>query len=113
MRSMRENPGRYQNSNELWIRRPVSASLISPGILDILIPTLESEGIWVQDPNTGRIWLSSQGRFAVRKLVDDEKARRLKGRTRWVTTLILPLLAGLVGIIGALTGLIAVWQHGK
>jgi len=46
-------------------------------------------------------------------LVDDEKARRLKGRTRWVTTLILPLLAGLVGIIGALTGLIAVWQHGK
>ena len=81
--------------------------------LDILIPTLESEGIWVQDPNTGRIWLSSQGRFAVRKLVDDEKARRLEGRTRWITTLILPLLAGLVGIIGALTGLIAVWQHGK
>ena len=81
--------------------------------LDVVIPTLESEGIWVQDPNTGRIWLSSQGRFAVRKLVDDERARRFEGKIRWVTTLILPVIAGLVGIIGALTGLIAVWQHGK
>ena len=80
---------------------------------DVVVPTLESEGMWVQDPNTGRIWLSSQGRFAVRKLVDDERVRRFEGKIRWVTTLILPLLAGLVGIIGALTGLIAVWQHGK
>lgn len=81
--------------------------------LDVVVPTLESEGIWVQDPNTGRIWLSSHGRSMVRKLVDDERARRLEGKTRWITRLILPLLAGVVAILGALTGLIAVWQHGK
>ena len=56
-------------------------------------------------------WLSAQGRGHVRKLIDEEKARRFEAKTRWVTKFIVPLLAPLVGIIGALTGLIAVLRH--
>jgi len=49
----------------------------------------------------------------LRKLVDAEKARRFEIKTLWVTKFWLPLLAALVGIIGALTGLAAVLQHKK
>jgi hypothetical protein len=57
--------------------------------------------------------LTTMGRMAIRKLIEDEKARRFEIRTRWVTKLILPLLAAIIGIIGALTGLVAVLQHKK
>jgi hypothetical protein len=44
---------------------------------------------------------------------NQEKARRFEVKTLWVTKIILPLAGVLVGIIGALTGLVAVFQHWK
>jgi hypothetical protein len=81
--------------------------------LDADIPKPSDGETWISDDNIGRIWLSSKWRATVRKAVDEEKARRFEVRTRWVTKLIIPLLAGLIGIIGAMTGLVAVLQHKK
>jgi hypothetical protein len=57
--------------------------------------------------------LTPNGRYQARKLIDAEKARRFEVRTLWVTKFWLPLLTALVGLIGAATGFIAVWRHGK
>ncbi len=54
-----------------------------------------------------------RARSHLRKMIDEEKARRFEVKTLWVTKLILPLLAALIGIIGALTGLVAVLHHQK
>jgi hypothetical protein len=80
--------------------------------LDIALPSIEEKEMWHHDPDGG-VFLTSRGRLHLRKLVDAEKARRFEIKTLWVTKFWLPLLAALVGIIGALTGLAAVLQHKK
>jgi hypothetical protein len=55
--------------------------------------------------------LSPHGRSVLRSKIDAEKARRFEVKTLWVTKFWLPLLAALVGIIGAVTGLVAVLQR--
>jgi hypothetical protein len=57
--------------------------------------------MWTSDPEIRR-WFSAKGRTNLRKLIDEEKARRFEVKTLWVTKFWLPLLAALVGIIGAL-----------
>jgi hypothetical protein len=79
--------------------------------LDVKIP-FEDPECW-RDMRTGlpgatlRI-LSPYGRSVLRSKIDAEKARRFEVKTLWVTKFWLPLLAALVGIIGAVTGLVAV-----
>jgi hypothetical protein len=77
--------------------------------LDIEAPDRMNQEYWTADPGV----LNSKGRFHARQLFDAEKARRFEMKTLWVTKIILPLAAVLVGIIGALTGLFAVLQHKK
>ena len=79
--------------------------------LDVDIPLLSDPGMWNSDEQNGTAWFTPKGRTYVRKLVDEEKARRFEVKTLWVTKFWLPLLAALVGIIGALTGLVAVIRH--
>jgi hypothetical protein len=55
--------------------------------------------------------LTPHGRSVLRPKIDAEKARRFEVKTLWVTKFWLPLLAALVGIIGALTGLFAVMHR--
>jgi|SRR6267378_612755 len=81
--------------------------------LDVELPTIEDKTMWFEARGSERIWLSPRGRAHVRKLIDEEKGRRFDVKTRWVTKIILPLAGVLVGIIGALTGLVAVLQHKK
>jgi hypothetical protein len=74
------------------------------------------EGDWTEGEvlkNTPARYLSPTGRLTLRRLIDAEKARRFEVRTLWVTKFWLPLLTALVGLIGAATGFIAVWRHGK
>lgn len=52
--------------------------------------------------------LTPKGRSHLRKLIDAEKVRRFEVKMLWVTKFLIPLLAALVGIIGALTGFVAV-----
>ena len=81
--------------------------------LDVEIPE-NSDGMWTGvKGNRDQLFLSSRGRAHLRKLIDAEKARRFEVKTLWVTKIILPMAGTIVGIIGALTGLIAVLRHSK
>jgi hypothetical protein len=77
-------------------------------IFDIETPPITDTEMWDYDQESGAKWYSAKGRTYLRKLIDEEKARRFEVKTLWVTKFWLPLLAALVGIIGALTGLFAV-----
>jgi hypothetical protein len=81
-------------------------------VLDIELPPFSDAQIWESDED-GKVRFTTKGRTLLRKLIDEEKARRFDVKTLWVMKLILPLIAALVGIIGALTGLFAVLQHKK
>ena len=70
------------------------------------------EGI-IHREGDGPTLVTLKGRAHIRKLIDEEKARRFEVKTLWVTKFWVPLLAALIGIIGALTGLVAVLQHKK
>jgi hypothetical protein len=78
---------------------------------DVAIPV--GEGVWEDSIFGDRKYLTMATRANVRRLIDEEKSRRFEVKTLWVTKLILPILGGLVGVIGALTGLVAIWQHKK
>jgi hypothetical protein len=80
--------------------------------LDIAMPSVEDLAMWRRDEEQN-LYLSPQGRFHLRKRIDEEKARRFEVKTLWVTKIILPIAGVVVGIIGALTGLVAVMQHKK
>jgi hypothetical protein len=79
---------------------------------DLAIPSQRDEEIWEHD-DANRYWLTPLGRNSLRKLIDAEKARRFEVKTLWVTKFWLPLFAALVGIIGAITGFVAVLRHTK
>jgi hypothetical protein len=81
--------------------------------LDVEVPHLGNPEMWTSNEEKNTTWFTPKGRTYVRKLIDAEKARRFEVKTLWVTKFWLPLLAALVGIIGALTGLFAVLQHKK
>jgi hypothetical protein len=81
-------------------------------VLDTYYPQADDEGMWHTDKD-GSLILSFRGRAYLRELIDKEKSRRFDVGTRWVTKIILPLLTLLIGVIGALTGLVAVSQHKK
>jgi hypothetical protein len=82
-------------------------------MLDVETPPLSEDAMWIREEHNNRIWFSPKGRATVRKLIDEEKARRFDSKTRWAMKLIVPVLAALIGIIGAVTGLIAVIQRKK
>ena len=79
--------------------------------LDVAYPPTNEEAMWRSvdtTPAGDDIVLTPKGRSAVRMLIDAEKARRFEVKTLWVTKFWLPLLAALIGIIGSITGLVAV-----
>ena len=77
-------------------------------LLDIELPAWPDNEIWKSSDDGEFVYLTNKGRAQVRKLIAEEKTRRFEVKTLWVTKFWLPLLAALVGIIGALTGLVAV-----
>ena len=80
--------------------------------LDIELPPTTDNTIWYDDTReSGFMWFTQKGRAHVRRLIDQERERRFNVKTLWVTKFWLPLLAALVGIIGALTGLFAIMHR--
>lgn len=75
--------------------------------LDVNIPPVKDGTMWFTDEHTGRIWLTPNGRFTTRKLIDEEKSRRFEVTTRWIK-LLLPVITAAAGLIGVITGLVAV-----
>jgi aspartate/methionine/tyrosine aminotransferase len=76
--------------------------------LDIELPDWPNKEMWQSSDDGEFVYLTNKGRAHVRRLVAEEKTRRFEVKTLWVTRFWLPLLAALVGIIGAITGLVAV-----
>jgi hypothetical protein len=100
----------YFETNEIdqEIDREIGHRLHTEALeLDVGLPQLKDEGMWIHDDNSNRVWLSASGRSQVRKLIDQEKGRRFEVTTRWVK-LLLPIIAALAGLIGTITGLAAV-----
>jgi hypothetical protein len=96
------------------MERELSMSLLTEADeLDIELPPNTDHEIWSagQMKEDAITLLTTRGRSKIRALIDAEKARRFEVKTLWVTKFWLPLLAALVGIIGALTGLVAVLRH--
>jgi hypothetical protein len=110
---------RWQESNDVGdayqqIHIFMSQQLLQEGYkYDARIPATNDTEFWVVNDGTHVGYLTPAGRNHVRRLIDEEKTRRFEVKTLWVTRIILPLTGVLVGLIGAATGFIAVWRHGK
>ncbi len=80
--------------------------------LDIAFPPVEDREMWAQDYDQSLI-LTFRGRSYLRERMDKEKQRRFDVKTMWLIKFWFPLLGALIGIIGSLTGLVAVIRHVK
>jgi hypothetical protein len=80
--------------------------------LDVEIPHFSDKQMWVHGEQ-GYFWFSSKGRAHVRKLIDEERARRFEVKSQWFIKIILPTLGLVIGIVGAITGLVAVLHQKK
>lgn len=78
--------------------------------LDIEQPPYYDKTMWVDDRDVGKVWLSGKGRAYLRAQIHEQKAKHFESNTLWVTRFWLPLITSLIGVIGALTGLIAVFH---
>jgi hypothetical protein len=87
--------------------RHLQAIITNRLLREVLIYDIDATSLNLEEQYTNGVILP-KGRALLRDLIHKEKERRFEAKTRWVTKFWLPLLAALVGIIGALTGLIAV-----
>jgi hypothetical protein len=79
---------------------------------NIDLPSVEEKDAWIGlDGSCGLPFLSNKGKLMMRRAIDDEKMRRREVAAWWWKTVIIPALAALTGVIGALTGLVAVLHH--
>jgi hypothetical protein len=69
------------------------------------------DDIWERDEH-GHFHLNAKGRATARKLLHDEKELRFENTARWVKLLV-PIITGIAGLLGIITGLVAVLQHKK
>lgn len=76
--------------------------------LDVETPSYRSDSdLWTSSRYSGTVNLSPKGRSHLRKLIDEEKARRFEVKVRWIKLLV-PLITALAGLIGVITGLVSV-----
>jgi hypothetical protein len=80
--------------------------------LDPAPPARHEEGNWKPNEPFGGYALTPKGRLAIRQAIDAEKLRRYEFETKWVK-LWVPIISALTGLIGVITGFIAVWRHAK
>ena len=73
---------------------------------DVELPEAEQAEYWLLEPRHGKV-LNSKGRALMRQRIHEEQKRRFELRARWFQ-IFTPLLAALAGIIGTITGLVAV-----
>lgn len=78
--------------------------------LDIEAPDPDDDEMWFSTPMVKGI-LSPPGRLYLRKLIDEEEIRRREVKAWWWKTIILPAFTLTIGLIGAITGLVAVLHH--
>lgn len=77
-------------------------------------PPNDDNSCWTTyDSKLGQRALTPAGRNTIRKMIDEEKSRRREAKAWWWKTIILPAITLGIGIVGAITGLVAVIQKLK
>jgi hypothetical protein len=95
---------------EFWDSREKDLAykiVLEATVLDIPIPPE------FQKPGGTKYEIIPEGRAALRKLIAEEKKRRFEDKTRWVTSIILPILGFIIALISVITGLEAVLHQKK
>jgi hypothetical protein len=78
---------------------------------DVFLYDIDVSDLKLEDYTVDEI-IMPKGRALLRELIHREKERRFEATARWIK-LFTPLVAAVVGIIGAITGLVAVLRHAK
>jgi hypothetical protein len=75
---------------------------------DVEVPPTTDTEMWTTHKEMGdQAFLTPKGRLHLRKLIDEEKARRFEVATLWVK-LLLPIIIAFAGLLGTIAGLVAV-----
>lgn len=74
--------------------------------LDVEVPPVDNGEMWKRD-QLNFLYLTPKGRSHLRRLIDEEKTRRFDVWAKWVK-LLLPIITAVAGLIGVITGLVAV-----
>jgi hypothetical protein len=74
--------------------------------LDVELPDEHEPDVWILPPSIGTV-LTTKGRALVRQRIYEEQTRRFELRVKWLKILA-PVIAALAGLVGTITGLIAV-----
>ncbi len=80
--------------------------------LDARLPAYDDTNFWVMTDHLHRGHLNTTGRDLMAQRIAEVNNRNFENWAKWVR-LFTPFIAALVGIIGAFTGLIAVWWRLK
>jgi hypothetical protein len=80
---------------------------------DVEVPARNEDSEFYDDDFGFGLFLNPKGRTLLRREIDTEKTRRREVKTYWVTKIIIPAGGVLIGLLGAITGLMAVILHKK
>ena len=94
-----------------WEHRESGRLIWEGDHLDVDLSLLRDKEYCENWDDPKRPLLNSKGRQALRRAIDEERIRRREEFAWWWKTMLIPVLAAATGVIGALTGLIAVLHH--
>jgi hypothetical protein len=108
----KEMNGKVRETISEWERFKSIGMIAEARKFNIDLPSIEEKEAWIGlDLAFGLPFLSNKGKLMTRRAIDEEKIRRREVAAWWWKTVIIPTLAALTGVIGALTGLVAVLHH--
>ena len=108
----KEMNGKVRETVSEWERFKSIGMIAEARKFNIDLPSIEEKEAWIGlDGAFGLPFLSNKGKLMMRRLIDEEKTRRREVAAWWWKMVIIPALAALTGVIGALTGLVAVLHH--
>src|SRR5262249_9037084 len=101
------NQGEWELNKLRWQiqKRETDRLLEAADRFDIVVPDVKYE----RSP-TGNI-LPTVTRSELRKAIDTEKMRRREVYAWWWKTFVVPTITLLIGLLGAATGLVAIWKR--
>jgi hypothetical protein len=80
--------------------------------IDARVPAFDDKDFWVFATPYHRAYLNTTGRNLMRDRITEIKKRDFDDWAKWIL-LLTPFMAGLAGILGVITGLVAVLLHKK
>jgi hypothetical protein len=108
----KEMNGKVRETISEWERFKSIGMIAEARKFNIDLPSIEEKEAWIGlDLAFGLPFLSNKGKLMMRRAIDEEQIRRREVAAWWWKTVIIPTLAALTGVIGALTGHVAVLHH--